>query len=218
MILNPIGSSAAGNPAERTALGKDQFLKLLVTQLQNQDPLSPLQPHEFASQLATFTSVEQLTEVNDALMSQGETLHLNALLSKTAFSAALLGREVTAEGDRVAIPEEGAGRIRIEVADAGGAATLRLFDEDGREVASRELGSLPGGRQDVDLPEGLPPGSYHYKIEVKDSEGEAVSVITYTRGIVGGVSFEGGEILLRLADADIEVRLDDVAEFQGPRD
>jgi flagellar basal-body rod modification protein FlgD len=213
MILNPIQTSMPSDPSERTALGKDQFLSLLVTQLQNQDPLSPMQPHEFASQLATFTSVEQLTEVNDALASQGETLHLNALLSKTAFSAALLGREVLAEGNRVTVPEEGSTEVTIEVAEQGGSATLRLFDEDGHEIATRQLGSLAGGRQDVALPDDLPPGSYSYKIEVKDSEGEVVPVITYTRGIVTGVSFDAGEILLRLGET--EVRLDDLAEFQG---
>ena len=50
-----------------STLGKDDFLKILMTQLQNQDPLNPMQDKDFVAQMATFSSLEQMTNMNDTL-------------------------------------------------------------------------------------------------------------------------------------------------------
>jgi flagellar basal-body rod modification protein FlgD len=60
-------SSAAAGAKELTNIGKDEFLKLLVAQLQHQDPLSPLKNEEFVAQLATFSSLEQLMAINTSV-------------------------------------------------------------------------------------------------------------------------------------------------------
>ncbi|NLT67882.1 MAG: hypothetical protein GXX84_14865 [Acidobacteria bacterium] len=71
--VNPLGSgyndSAASESVARTSkeLGKTEFLKLLVTQLQNQDPMNPVNNEQFISQLATFSSLEQLISINEGV-------------------------------------------------------------------------------------------------------------------------------------------------------
>jgi flagellar basal-body rod modification protein FlgD len=70
-VTNPVtGQKQQAAETDNTSLdqvGKDEFLKLLVAQLQNQDPLSPLQNEEFVAQLATFSSLEQLISINKAV-------------------------------------------------------------------------------------------------------------------------------------------------------
>jgi flagellar basal-body rod modification protein FlgD len=203
------GAESAGG---RSALGKDEFLRLLVTQLKNQDPLSPLQPHEFAAQLAQFTSVEQLTQVNAGIAQQSELTQLAALVGKTTFGAALIGRQVVAEGNQVIVPATGGARVKIDVGGTGGKATLRVLDKNGREVGKSDLGSLGPGRQTLSLPPGIPPGTYTYRVDVKDAKDHAVPVTTYTVGTVDGVFFKNGQIVLRLGS--IEIELDRLAEIE----
>lgn len=212
-IIGTPGTSATSSTLGAGGLGRDEFLKLLVTQLRNQDPLSPLAPHEFAAQLAQFSSVEQLTQLNDAVALQSQAVEYAALIGKTAFSAALIGKSVAVAGDRVVIPESGAAKLRFEVGGSGGRATLKLFDDSGHEVATRELGSLAPGRQSLTLPQDLPPGRYRYTIEIKDADDAAVPVTTYTTGNVDGVYFKNGEIVLRIGGS--EIPLDDLAEIEN---
>jgi flagellar basal-body rod modification protein FlgD len=76
---NTTTSSASSN---RTGLGQDAFLKLLVTQLQNQDPMSPTDNTQFIAQLATFSSLEQLTTISSGIKSlSSEVASINTLLT-----------------------------------------------------------------------------------------------------------------------------------------
>ena len=82
-------SPTASNPAlSNSGMGKDEFLKLLTTQLQNQDPMNPLQNHEFVAQLAQFSSLEQLTSANTSL----ESLYLAMASMNNASMTQLLGQ------------------------------------------------------------------------------------------------------------------------------
>jgi len=196
-------------------VAENEFLTLLVTQLKNQDPLSPLQPHEFAAQLAQFTSVEQLEQVNAGLRSMNDASGLATLVGKTTFGATLIGKHVVAAGDRLVVPSSGSVSVRVEVGAGGGAAILRLRDENGREVAKRELGSLGAGRQTITLPPDVPPGTWRYVIDVTGADGKAIPVQTYSSGNVQGVFFRNGQIFLGLGG--VEVALDDVTEIESTK-
>src|SRR5262249_43787617 len=161
LSLNPAATSAAAAAstpsAGRDSIGKDAFLQLLVTQLRNQDPTSPLQPYEFAAQLAQFSTVEQLTQLNAGVSALGGQSQLNTLMSETAFSASLVGKDIVAAGNKVEIPNGAPGVVRIEVGLGGGAGVITLKDSNGKVVAERPIGALQAGGQDVTLPAGRPP-------------------------------------------------------------
>jgi flagellar basal-body rod modification protein FlgD len=212
--ITALGAASAAATAEpdKTQLDKEAFLKLLVAQLKNQDPLSPLEPHEFAAQLAQFTSVEQLTNLNEAVAKQSEVAQLTALLDETALGASLLGKHVVAEGSQVSVPAGGFGEVEIEVGGTGGVATLQVFDSSGREVASRDVGHVSPGRQSLTLPNGLEEGVYSYAVTISGSEGESIPVLTYSSGVVDGVYFRDGQIVLRIGT--MEVSMDALAEIK----
>jgi len=202
-------SSAASSPTPASAtsptgtLGKNEFLSLLVTQLRNQDPLSPLQPYEFAAQLAQFSSVEQLTQLNDAMSTQNQQSQLVAALVQTQFGSGLLGKEILAEGDQIEIPKSGAAQMQVEIPGAGGDAKLTLTDDNGRVLATRDLGSLAPGKQTLTLPGDLPPGVCHVKIDVTGANGKSAAATTYETGVVSGVHFANGGLTLRIGSLDI---------------
>ncbi len=206
------GTSSTTDTGPKQTLDKDAFLTLLVAQLKHQDPTSPLQPHELAAQLAQFTSVEQLTQLNSSMESQTSAAHMATLVGQTSLSASLIGRQVLALGDQVTIPTSGSGSVHLEVGTGGGAATLKLMNSSGSVVATRELGQVNGGASDVTLPSDLPPGTWSYSVEVKGAGDKNVSVTTFTKGIVSSIEFKDGSIVLHIGKMD--VTLDSLVQIE----
>jgi flagellar basal-body rod modification protein FlgD len=173
-------------------LGKDEFLKMLVAQLRNQDPMNPMKGDDMAAQLAQFSSLEQLTQIGKTLEGQGtQQQDMIAALNGTAAIGAF-GKTVVAAGDQVLLPETGSAAVRVEVGGRGGVGMLRLFDLAGREVGVQKLGSLPPGQHDITLgswAQSLPVGPYTYALEVVDAAGEPVASRTFTTGRVDGIRY-----------------------------
>ncbi|MDP4097539.1 flagellar hook capping protein [Paenibacillus sp. P96] len=84
--VNRAASSTKSDSSGTSSLGKDEFLKLLITQLQNQDPMQPMEDKEFIAQMAQFTSVEQLMNISSQLTAMSESLGV---------SSAMIGKEVS---------------------------------------------------------------------------------------------------------------------------
>lgn len=196
---------------ERTDLGKDDFLKLLVTQLKFQDPLNPLAPDAFAAQLAQFTTVEQLTKLNETISAQQQDSTLRTLLDKTSLGASLIGRHILAEGDQFTVDSSGNATIRATVGADGGKATLVLLDGNGNAVSTKAAGVVQGGSQVINIPTGLPAGTYRYRLDVESGSGARVTTRTFTDGVVDGVAFEGGIVWLKVGNRKIQ--LDKLSEI-----
>jgi flagellar basal-body rod modification protein FlgD len=135
------GGSTASTLTKNEAGAADRFLKLLVTQMQNQDPLNPLDNAQVTSQMAqinTVTGIEKLNTTMAGLTSQ--FVQLQALQG-----ASLVGRDVTLEGDRIAV-EGGSGVGGFELAGAADRVKVELLNPAGRVVDTLELGALGAGR------------------------------------------------------------------------
>jgi flagellar basal-body rod modification protein FlgD len=195
----PAASSAANAPATQQPaatpggdMGKDQFMKLLIAQLQNQDPTNPMDGSQMAAQLAQFSSLEQLQQINTTLT--GQTTSSGTLLGAIQASSAIntIGHTVMASGNVLQLGgANGATSVTADLASAAKTATLHIYNSAGNEIGSRALGAVAGGRQTIDLgsaTSGLQDGAYTYSIDAKDSAGSAVAVQTYTTGKVDGIS------------------------------
>jgi flagellar basal-body rod modification protein FlgD len=194
-------------------MGKDEFLQLLVAQLKNQDPMNPLNAEEFAAQLAQFSTLEQLMNLNDTM--EGQISQTAGLLAATNAASALevVGRDILAVGSTLDVGEGGPLPIVVGVGGTGGSGTLEIFDEEGEKVGSQAVSFDESGRQEIELSgalQGLSPGRYSYELEVVDEAGSAVEIQTFSRLHIDGVRYgPGGPVLM---SGNLEIPLSDVAE------
>ena len=196
-ILANTGTSTAA--AETDTLGKDDFLKMLVAQLQNQDPLDPLDGTDFTAQLAQFSSLEQLGNMN----SQLEVIGLFQSSINNSQSVRLIGQEITASGSNINV-EGAATTIAYDLSGNADSVTIRIYDQDGLLVDTVETGDQNIGENSVTWDSSLmADGQYTVEVSAADANGDAVSVSTIIRGTVTGVTFKdnspylfvnGGEI------------------------
>ncbi len=196
--IGATGAPAAQTPSKAPGgnLGKDEFLKMLVAQMRNQDPLSPMKGDEMAAQLAQFSSLEQLTNLGEGMQDLLElTGSMGGEISQAIHSTTgigLVGRTVLAQTDRIEVGGERAPELAVDLAKPGVTARLRVYDASGREVGSRELGPLAAGRTAFELgsaAEGLPAGVYTFRVDVANGAGEAVDASTFVKARVDGVRY-----------------------------
>jgi len=174
------------------ALGKDQFVKLLVAQMTHQDPMNPMDSSQMAAQLAQFSSVEQLMNISSKMDAQtsGSASMLDALDRNAALG--MIGRDVTAVSDEITVSGHSAGPVQVDVPSSGANVRVRIVDGTGKELSSQDLGVLPPGRQTLDLSKSLksvPNGSYTIKIESLDSKGAATGMTPIQTFAVDGLRF-----------------------------
>lgn len=197
-----IAASALPRIAERTpgetglASNFETFLRLLTTQLRNQDPLSPMDTERFTSQLVQFSTVEQALKTNRQL----EQLVGLVRTSAAASALAVVGREVTVDGSRMLVDGQG-GRAVYSLAAPAASTTVRIFDAGGRLVHSLAGGTAAGpNRVDWDgkLLDGrrAAPGPYRIAVTATDAAGRPVEVTLDRTTIVTGLESRDGGLVL----------------------
>jgi flagellar basal-body rod modification protein FlgD len=205
----PVDNTPAGKG--KTALGKDDFLKLLVTQLRYQDPMDPQKPEEFSAQLAQFSSLESMQNIEKVLQAQVDAGGITTLAMKADLGASFIGRNVIAAGNSLQVTDGSDNKVAVDIGTGGGKTVLTILDSSGKEVATRNLGWKDAGRQTLDCGD-LPSGKYSYKVTVTGAANSDIPVQTYTSGIVDSVSFQNGTVILKAGDLNFP--LDNVVEVE----
>ncbi len=193
-------------------LGKDDFLKLLTVQLQHQDPLEPQDNTEMVAQLAQFSSLEQLENMNRNLASSLDLdLILTQVLNNTA-AAGLIGKSVLAGGNSVMLEESGeAVPIRFDLAANAESLTVAIYDESGTLVRTIEQKGVEAGRQSVEWDgknssgKGVSEGTYTFRVTATDGEGNAIGVNPLVMGSVDVVKFVNGEAVLVIGGVEVAI-------------
>ncbi len=181
-----------------STMGKDDFLTMMIAQLQHQDPLNPLDGTDFTAQLAQFSSLEQLSNMNTQL----ETLGLYQSSLNNTQSVSLIGKEITAIGN--VIKADGASVDLAYNLSETANVTVRIYDEGANLVDTLELGTQQEGENSVTWDcSGVAAGNYTFDVSAKDANGNLVPSYTILTGKVTGVSFEEGFPLLSVNGQDI---------------
>ncbi len=199
-------SDTSGLASDSTTIAGnfDTFLQLLTTQLQNQNPLDPLDTNQFTQQLVEFSGVEQQLKTNDYLSS------LVSVNSNTVNSSAVgyIGKTITASGVQSDL-SNGQAQWNFNLADAA-TVNVDIKDSSGNVVYS-ESGSMQGGQGQFTWDgtdtagNKMPDGTYSIQMAATDSSGKPVAVTTQTTGTVSGVDFTGTEPVLLVGNSRINL-------------
>ncbi len=171
-------------------LGSDVFLRLLVTQLQSQDPTNPVENEDFVAQLAQFTTLEQTTSSNELL---GNLVDQNN--QRTQFDLVnLLGRTIVTEGDTVSLGETDEPILAYALSEPATKVTLDVLGADG-EVLRRiqaENPSVVGANQVIwdgltNEDERVPEGVYQFRVNAVGANQESVPHFTFARERVANI-------------------------------
>ncbi|MGD2184602.1 MAG: flagellar hook capping FlgD N-terminal domain-containing protein [Desulfobacterales bacterium] len=194
--IDAIDSTTTGVDTPSSApikiLGKDDFLNLLVTQLQHQDPLNPAESTEFTAQLAQFSSLEQLNNINDNLKNM--ELFQSSMTNSQAVS--YIGKEITARGNSVQLTSDQPAQCNFELAAPADLAVISIYDAAGGFVNTFETGPLSAGHHSA-VWDGtdrngnhLPAGIYSFEVQAADADNRNLKVTAFIRALVTGVSFK----------------------------
>ena len=205
---------------DSTALAQDfdDFLQLLTTQLQNQDPLDPTDTETFTDQITQFNQVEQQIGTNAKLDQLIAATQGNALQQALGY----VGLDVSFEGQEFYNSGDGAGnRFVYDLSDEVEALTIRVVNEEGDTVYTEDVSPLPGLQvvewdgigDDGQL---VAAGNYELKLDVVPIDPtEAISVELGVSSRVTGVETRGGEIFLAMGD--VVVPLSQVFSAELPK-
>ncbi|PZP38621.1 MAG: hypothetical protein DI585_06840 [Pseudomonas fluorescens] len=192
-------TGAAGNGL--STVDFNTFLKLLVAQLKNQDPLNPLDGTEFTGQIAQFSSLEQQINSNN---------YLSKLLEQRDYgqqtlAVSYIGKVALAPGDTMAIGKEGGGEFAYKLTTAAAAVEVNVYDKDGKLVRTTK-GDTSEGNHIVtwdgknDAGEQLAEGNYTVKVKAIDAEGKTLPSTVLTYGRVASVITENGTANIIMGD------------------
>lgn len=190
------------NPATQAgvndvSLGKQDFLKLLVAQLENQDPMNPDDPTEFTAQLAQFSQLEQLTNVNQSL----EGLNTMSSEMQRMSALGLIGQEVVAQSDQFSFDGESI-QLGYDLETAAEDVTLFVLNQSGSTLAEIPGTETGAGQHFIDwdgttdLGAVLEAGDYSLAIKAVDKDDQSIDANGLVRGRVEAVDMSSSEAQL----------------------
>ena len=199
-VANPLAATVAKKPATGStdeAGSQDRFLKLLVTQLQNQDPLSPMDNAQLTSQLAQINTVSGIATLNTSVQAlSGRFLQMQSLQG-----AALIGKDVIVPGNKLDIAD-GTGQGGFELTSAADAVKVEVLSPAGRVLDTLNLGAQSSGTHSFDWAAGKYDAQSNLSFRVTASSGAtALTSTALMRDKVNAVSTSGDALMLELRNA-----------------
>jgi len=196
MAIFPTATIGASQPSELTSgsdvIDKDEFMQLLITQLQHQDPLNPMDNSEFTSQMAQFASLEQLQNINSNLDSL--KLYQSALFNENM--ASFIGNTVKAVDNTIGLSNGVPDELKFELDNAASEIHISIYDSSDSLVKNiSTTGDYSAGEQILQWDgtdnggNPAPDGSYSYIIQAVRPDGYNFNGIPFYEGPVDSVHY-----------------------------
>jgi flagellar basal-body rod modification protein FlgD len=174
----------------------------MITQMKNQDPTAPFKAEQMAAEMAQFTTVEQLKNMNESLTKMSTA---NQPLERMAMTG-MIGKSVTVDRGRFPHTEGTNDSVSFGLSKDAAKVTVSLVDEHGETILSKDMGSLKAGENsfgwDGKKTNSLPArsGNYMIRVEATDEQGQRIESDSVASARVIGVSFEGSEPVFLIGD------------------
>ncbi|MCP4118233.1 MAG: hypothetical protein GY737_23105 [Desulfobacteraceae bacterium] len=224
--LEALSDSYKSNDAEKKdkndALGRDAFLTMLVAQLKNQDPMNPMEGSDFSAQLAQFSQLEQLMNINDTMEALKEKEGSGSQVNVTDY----VGKIVTGDVDSIEVVDGSpfGGLYNIE---RSADVMVKIYDKAGNEVRTLYPGQKTPGSYNFDWDgkdntgQAVEDGSYKYAVLANEGAGFA-AIPTSVTGTVESIVYNEGKAYLKvqgiLVDPESLVQVGNPAEVETPKE
>ena len=192
------GLSAAEYMKKTTGLNKDDFMKLFITQLKNQDPLNPQDSSAMVTQMAQITQVEQAYNANTNLQSLLAAANNSSNMSAVSF----IGKTISAQGSQVNLTPGGQSQLNFNLPSTAKQVQVAIQNSSGLTVRTMTLGITPAGDGSLTW-DGkdnnnttLPPGVYSFSVNGLGSNGSSITGTPLIKAVVDGVKMDQGSTVL----------------------
>jgi flagellar basal-body rod modification protein FlgD len=192
----PLSSSTTGNTLGKTAeAGRDTFLRLLVAQLEHQNPLSPMENADFTAQLAQFSTLEQIEAMNKNLTSLVDTQKALSNTQASMQAASLIGKDVQVRHETIQIKDGKWSTLAYTLPSNAVEVSINIVDQAGQLRQSLQKVNQPAGehavpryKDDKQVAQ-LPDGTYRVVVTARDAAGQILPIATMLQGRVEGVAY-----------------------------
>lgn len=209
-------SAESNTPPKVNELGQDEFLSLMLAQLKHQDPLKPLENGEFVAQMAQFSTVSGIENMNKSVQQLAESLAGNQLLQ----SSSMIGRQALVPGDDVVLQENQNALVHYQLPENATDVTLRIQNSSGELVQLAAIGPMQtgthsfnwnGSRSDGSA---AAPGTYTAAISYKGQQGESSASIFKESRITSINSLSGGNEFVFETESGETLSLQDIIKLK----
>ncbi len=193
---NLLGGEFVKTAKDRSSLGKDDFMKLMLTQLQHQDPMAPQDANAQIAQMAQLSSLEQLQNLNASI----QTMAVVEAAGTNSQTVSYIGKIVEVAGNTVSVDASGnpTAEMHYTLPENSESVDITITDENGKTVRTIKASSNSAGKHKVewdgkdDNGNPVPEGKYSFDVAAVNKDGGKVEASTSVKGKVTGITYESG--------------------------
>jgi len=222
-FISPVATDASGNAratGSMQQLGKDDFLQLLVTKLQNQDPLKPMEDQDFIAQLAQFSSLEQMNNISEGIATSNQWDFLQMQSLNNALASGLIGKEIKAEYSGVYVANGKSTTVSFTMPEAASQVELTVKDASGNVITTLSKSNVGTGVNSItwdgtdNQGNRVDDGLYTVEAKAIRADGSSFSPALSLIGKVNTVVYRDGNAYVSVNG--IEIPLGDIAAIGEP--